>query len=94
MKKVIHYNDLISININREKLLKKGFKFINRTNKYKKILAYSLIAIGCLTLPLPTGSMALIIIGLGMLGLRKEDLKRYYKLIIYKQKAKRGNRIK
>ena len=82
------------MNRNRNKLIKSGFKFINRTNRYKKIIAYVLIGVGCLTLPLPTGSITLIILGLGMLGLRKEDLKRYYKLMIYKQKAKRENSIK
>jgi hypothetical protein len=92
--KEIKYNELMKRNEYKKQLLKAGFKFINKTNRYKRIIAFGFIIVGCLTLPFPTGSIMLILLGLGMLGLRKEDLKRYYKLILYKRKAKRGNKIK
>lgn len=87
----IHYNDLINRNLHKQELLRQGFKFINRTNKYKKIIAYALIGFGCITLPLPTGSVILIGLGLGMLGLKKDDIRLYYKRLIYKRNAKRLN---
>jgi len=99
MKKIkasqcIHYNDLINRNLHKKELLRRGFKFINRINKYKKIIAYILIGFGCVTLPLPTGSIFLIALGLGMLGLKKDDIRLYYKRLIYKRKAKRTIKLK
>ncbi len=90
----ISYEDIIKRNNHKRKLLKQGFKFVNRTNKYKKILAYVFIVCGAITLPLPTGSFILIGLGLGMLGLKKSALKRWFKILVYRKKAERGNKIK
>lgn len=92
-KKYIHINEIVNRELHKQDLIKQGFKFINRTNKYKKIIAYVFIGVGVVTLPLPTGSILLIGLGLSMLGLKKDSLKRYYKLLIYRRKAKRGNKI-
>lgn len=88
-KEFIDYKDLIKRNSNLNKVRSKGYKIIDKANKYKKFVACALITIGVLTLPFPTGSLILIGIGFGMLGLTKEDIKRFYKLLLYKQKAKR-----
>lgn len=90
--KYIHYSDLINRNLHKKELIRQGFKFINRTDKYKKIIAYSFIAFGFITLPLPTGSIIFIGLGFGMLGLKKDYLKRYYKLLIYRRRARRNNK--
>ena len=92
-KDYIHYNELVNRELHRKDLVRMGFKFINRTNKHKKILAYVFIGVGVVTLPLPTGSILLIGLGFSMLGLRKDYLKRYYKLYVYRRKAKRLNKL-
>ncbi len=86
----ITYEELIKRNMHKRRLLKAGFKFIDKTNRYKKIIAYSLIAVGVITSPLPTGSIVLIGLGLGMLGIKKDFIKRKWKLYLYKRKAKGG----
>jgi hypothetical protein len=50
------------------------FKLIPKKNKIKLVVGYSLISIGLITLPFPTGSPFLILSGLGLLGVKKNDL--------------------
>lgn len=88
----ITYEELIKRNNHKRKLLTAGFKFINKNNRFKKILAYSIISIGVLTIPFPTGSIVLISLGLSMLGIKKDFLKRKGKLYLYKIKSKRMNK--
>lgn len=88
------YLDLVKENEYRKQLVRNGFKFIEKTNKLKKIIAYVLIGVGVLTIPFPCGSFALIGLGCVMLGFDKDELKRLYKVWIYKRRAKRNNRIR
>ena len=90
----IHINEIVNRELHKQDLIRQGFKFINRTNKYKKLLAYVFIGVGVVTLPFPTGSILLIGLGLSMLGIKKDSLKRYYKLYVYRRKAKRNNIIR
>lgn len=90
----IHYEELIKRNETKKQLLRKGFKLIDKTNNYKKVLACGFILVGCITIPLPIGSVLLIGLGVGMLGLKKDFLKRRFKLMKYKRKAKRRNKIR
>jgi hypothetical protein len=93
-KQYKNYKDLLKENRHKEKLTRRGFKFIRKSNKIKKILAYILIALGLITSFLPTGSFLLIGFGCLLLGIEKDELKRLYKVRIYRRKAKRNNKIK
>ena len=71
--KYIEYKELLNRESFKRGLEQEGFILIKK--KPLKVIAYSLIAVGVLTLPLPTGSVLLIAFGLSMLGLDKYKLK-------------------
>lgn len=58
----------------------------NKPTKIKKNIGYSLIGIGVLTFPLPSGSPIIITLGLKMSDIDKKDIKRgiNYNKIMFK----------
>jgi hypothetical protein len=72
-RKPLEYIDYLLREQHIKTIESKGFILIHR--KKARILAYSLIFIGIITLPLPTGSIFLIILGLSLLGYTIPELK-------------------
>lgn len=71
--KYIDYKELIRKQQFKQDLEQRGFVLIPR--KRLRVVAYVLIGVGVVTLPLPTGSILLIALGLSMLGLTIPELK-------------------
>ncbi len=88
-KDPLEYADYLKREQHIKNLESKGFVLITR--RKAKILAYSLVFLGIITLPLPCGSVFLIILGLSLLGFSipelKEFLRKKYKQKRYKLKC-------
>lgn len=60
----VYYRNHVTMN-NR---IYNGWKFIHKTSIIKIFTGLSLIAVGVVTLPIPTGSIPMIIVGLGLVS--------------------------
>ena len=69
-----------------KKLQKNGVLFYNPIRTYRKVLGLLFIGVGVVTLPLPTGSIFLILLGCLVMGV---DIERVKNLIMrYKYKMR------
>lgn len=64
------------------------FKVIPKRNKLKLVIGFSLITLGVVTLPLPTGSPLIILFGCSILGIKKQHLIEKYEDIKFRIKSR------
>ncbi len=77
MKKTITYEQFLNKKKQIKELQDQGVVFIFKKNKFKIVIGISLISIGVLTFPIPTGSIPMIALGCFLLGITTSDLLRF-----------------
>ena len=86
--KTITYEQYLRMEKHIKELQDQGVIFLFKKNKFKLILGVSLIGLGVLTLPFPTGSVLMIATGCYFLGIGTSDLFIFRDEIIRKIKNK------
>jgi len=73
-KDFVGYNEYLKNKNRMNEMLYNNWKFIHEKSTLKIVTGLSLIAIGVVTLPIPTGSIPLIIIGLSLTSVGGLDI--------------------
>ena len=92
MKKTITYEQYLNKKKQIKELQDQGVIFLFKKNKIKLVIGVSLITIGILTFPFPTGSIPMIAFGCYLLGIGMSDLFRFKEELIRRLKNKWNKR--